>query len=302
VPTADVTVVMPAFNRADMIGTALDSIATQTVSPREVIVVDDASTDDTVAIARDRGVTVLTSEVNQGSGPARNRAIRAATTEWIAFLDSDDVWLEHHLEHVLQAAPGNVLVTAPGTTSRGEYIGNPMQRNQVLTPLALVAPGELVVTSGTIVRRTVLEQAGLFRPFRRGQDLDMWLRVLELGPGVALARPTFTYTRHPGQAILDGDLMRECSQAILDAFAKRPTSGRHDGDAAYVRINWDRARRHLRDGETLAGVQQLTWFLPRPHCIPILFKVLRQRRRRRALAQQTSQSTTNQLEPQTGTR
>jgi glycosyltransferase involved in cell wall biosynthesis len=92
-----VAVVIPAYNAGQFIGEALDSVSAQTARPSEVIVVDDGSTDRTAAVARSRGVTLLT-QPNRGVAAARNLAIRATGQHWIAFLDADDVWEPGKLE------------------------------------------------------------------------------------------------------------------------------------------------------------------------------------------------------------
>src|SRR3546814_1678710 len=93
---ADVSVIVATYRRPHLIGRALDSIARQTMPPREIVVVDDASGDDTgdvvAAWSRHAGVpvTFIEAEVNGGAGRARNLGMMAASSPLIAFLDSDD--------------------------------------------------------------------------------------------------------------------------------------------------------------------------------------------------------------------
>jgi glycosyltransferase involved in cell wall biosynthesis len=105
---ADVSVVIPTYNRAHLLKESLDSILRQTVPVREIIVVDDGSTDNTQELVRSYGQPVILLTQNRaGESAARNRGKAHASSEWIAFLDSDDVWrptkiakqlqyLEHH--------------------------------------------------------------------------------------------------------------------------------------------------------------------------------------------------------------
>ncbi|WP_432511356.1 glycosyltransferase family 2 protein [Kineococcus sp. SYSU DK001] len=281
--SCDVTVVMPAMNRAHMIGRALDSVAAQTLTPREVIVVDDASTDDTVAVARAHGATVIELPVNGGSGPARNRGIEAARTRWIAFLDSDDAWLPDHLERTLARAEGYVLVAGPGSSSGGRQLGNVWRRDLELNAVDLFAPGDLVCTSGTIVTKEALLAGGLFRPLRRAQDLDMWVRVLQHGRGLALAEPTFRYFLHDQQAINDTDLMRRCYEQIVADCTEQPWFSRHDADRAMVKWHWDDLRAAQRTGDRGEVVRNARWFAARPHVWRSLAKVLQGRRLSRSL-------------------
>jgi glycosyltransferase involved in cell wall biosynthesis len=94
-----VSIILPTYNRADAIERALASVRAQTWSDWELIVVDDGSTDDTVARIEgfDPRLRLLRQQ-NQGTAGARNTALRACKGDFIAFLDSDDEWLPHHLE------------------------------------------------------------------------------------------------------------------------------------------------------------------------------------------------------------
>ena len=95
--TAPVSVIIPAFNRADTLPRALRSVLGQSLRPAEVIVVDDHSQDATAEVAERWGVRVIRHERNRGAAAARNTAAAAATQPWLAPLDSDDEWLPHHL-------------------------------------------------------------------------------------------------------------------------------------------------------------------------------------------------------------
>jgi glycosyltransferase involved in cell wall biosynthesis len=94
-----VSINMPAYNRADTILRAIRSIQAQTFTDWELIIVDDGSTDNTVELIEgcDPRLKLIRQE-NQGMAGARNTALRASTGAYIAFLDSDDEWLPHHLE------------------------------------------------------------------------------------------------------------------------------------------------------------------------------------------------------------
>src|SRR6202000_2278953 len=94
-----VSIILPTYNRADTIMRAVRSVQAQTFQDWELIVVDDGSTDDTASLLA--GVEtrmVLTRQPNRGFTEARNAGIRAARGPYIAFLDSDDEFMPHHLE------------------------------------------------------------------------------------------------------------------------------------------------------------------------------------------------------------
>ena len=97
------SVIIPAFNTEAYIADAILSVRAQTVPPREIIVVDDGSTDRTAEVVRSLGADIrLIRQENRGCGPATTVAIQAVTTGLIAGLDSDDVWLPHKMERQLQ--------------------------------------------------------------------------------------------------------------------------------------------------------------------------------------------------------
>jgi glycosyltransferase involved in cell wall biosynthesis len=95
-----ISVIIPAYNAVKYLAEAIESALAQTRPAKEIIVVDDASTDRTVEIARSFGdrVTVLQNAVNSGPGHSRNVGVAASTGEYLAFLDADDKWLPEHLE------------------------------------------------------------------------------------------------------------------------------------------------------------------------------------------------------------
>lgn len=285
--TVDVTVVMPAMNRAHLIGRALASVAAQTVAPRRVVVVDDASDDGTAEAARAAGAEVHVMPARSGSGPARNAGIAAATTEWIAFLDSDDEWLPHHLETVLGHARGHVLASTAATSTSGRWLGSPRPGPVPVTPRSMLVPSDLVVTSATVARRDVLEDVGLFRPLPRAQDMDLWIRALERGSGVAVGEATVFYHEHATQAVKDVDLMRAAFDRILQDYAERPWMSRGVRSGALSRVTWDDLRTAQRAHDAPSALRHAAWFASHPAASLALLRVLRQRARCRARASAT---------------
>ena len=101
------SVIMPAYNRAAFIGAALHSVVAQTLGDWECIVVDDGSTDGTCAVVREMAAKEprirLIEQANAGPGAARNKGAAAATGKYLAFLDSDDLWMPWALETYREA-------------------------------------------------------------------------------------------------------------------------------------------------------------------------------------------------------
>ena len=238
-----IAVVLPARNRETLLGRALASVRAQTVQPIEVIVVDDGSTDGTAQVALAAGATLVALPESMGPGPARNAGILAAKSPWVAFLDSDDEWAETHLELLLEHAGSASLVTAPAIDSSGRVRGNPSGKSLNLTPRRLLVPGDAVVTSGTMVRREVLIDVGLFQSLPRAEDLDLWLRVLDGHEGTATAAPTVRYHQHTSQVSLDADLMRACFDSMLASLADRPWLTEGLRVRSQTMMVWDGMRR-----------------------------------------------------------
>ena len=97
-----ISIIMPSYNTANYIEASIESVRRQTYENWELIIVDDCSTDDTDEVVRpflsDRRIRYLKNEQNSGAAISRNRALREAKGKWIAFLDSDDLWLPEKLE------------------------------------------------------------------------------------------------------------------------------------------------------------------------------------------------------------
>lgn len=96
-----VSIIMPSYNTGKYISESIDSVVNQTYSNWELIIVDDCSVDDTdeiVSAYNDSRIKYLKNATNSGAAYSRNYALREARGEWIAFLDSDDVWVDNKLE------------------------------------------------------------------------------------------------------------------------------------------------------------------------------------------------------------
>jgi glycosyltransferase involved in cell wall biosynthesis len=182
IPT--VTVVIPTFNSASLLPAAIASVRSQQWPNLDLIVVDDGSTDETEqvldALARDGGLCWFRQD-NAGAAAARNRGIKAATGDWIAFLDADDVWLPDKLAtqfEALEKAGADFSFTDSRLRfANGEEHDLPCP---VLTgPLMpQLMTGSLFGTPTVVVRRRCFERVGYFdEQLRTGEDWDMWLRL-----------------------------------------------------------------------------------------------------------------------------
>jgi len=106
-----VSIIMPSYNTAKFIGETINSVLSQTYNNWELIIVDDCSndnTDEVVASFDDKRIKYIKNEKNSGAAVSRNRALREAKGKWIAFLDSDDLWLPEKLEKQIAFMESNV--------------------------------------------------------------------------------------------------------------------------------------------------------------------------------------------------
>lgn len=204
-----VSVVLPAYNRAEQIGAAIDSILRQTFGDFELIVVDDGSTDDTLARAQamsDPRIRCLSSASNRGVSAARNLGLAVARGEWVAFQDSDDEWLPAKLEKQLARLRSAsvpcvgaycgmaIMLEGPGegrqarTTLR--YIPNPDLEAVEGDILPTLLRTSLVSTQTLIARRDCLERIGGFdEELRALVDWDCVIRLAQLGPFAFVDEP-----------------------------------------------------------------------------------------------------------------
>lgn len=178
-----VSVIIPVYNRVKSIGRALDSVLKQTYQPKEIIVVDDGSTDGTVDYIRENypQVTVLT-QANQGPSAARNRGIAHSTGEWVALLDSDDIWLPDKLRaqvQIIEKNPGLGMIGSRRYKNCYDYDEQVVKR-----PVARAVSffhflkQTTCHTSTVLLRREALEKVGLFdEKLPAAEDVDLWVRI-----------------------------------------------------------------------------------------------------------------------------
>ena len=201
-----VSVIIPVYNRAGTIESAVDSVLSQTYRPLEIIVVDDGSTDGTVDVLARYGEKIrLIRQDNQGPSGARNTGIKAATGEIISFLDSDDSWLPKKTERqvkLLQRASsfgvGCCVCNAQMIHSDGRSVSSfamadlkPARAEGIWSnPAEMLLTRFLFFNQVVAVRREMLERAGLFRQdLRIMEDYDLALRLSLSGPWAFINDP-----------------------------------------------------------------------------------------------------------------
>lgn len=225
-----VSVVIPAFNAERFLGEAIESILAQTLPPEQILVVDDASGDRTVAVAASyHEVEVLRLEANAGPAGARNAGFSRATGDLISFHDADDMMLPHKLEvqaTYLREHPeaGVVLGTQEIILEGGADL--PFWHRDTSSPVIMPperAPSDdptHVHPMTMLVRRETFELVGGFDPETSpAEDLDWMLRASEAGIEIARLEDVLIRRRvHPASLTQDAAASR---QAIFRAFKAR---------------------------------------------------------------------------------
>lgn len=187
------SVVIPAYNAETWIADALDSVARQTLTDYEVVVVDDGSRDSTSKRVRDwtavhSNVELrLVRQENRGIGEARNAGVQAATGVYVAFLDADDLWMERKLEAVAGmlngARPADLVCHDEWREENGTRTGR-LTHGPYSSYRELLFKGNAVSTSAAVVRRDRVLAVGGFSPDLRlngMEDYDLWLRLARSG-------------------------------------------------------------------------------------------------------------------------
>jgi glycosyltransferase involved in cell wall biosynthesis len=271
-----ITVVIPAYNRAELLPRALASVHAQTSAPAETIVIDDGSTDHSATVAEQHGARVIRHERNRGVSAARNTALEAATAEWVAFLDTDDEWLPAHLERLWTMRDGHaavahsaVWVERPGREHHAYGVTG--RRPRVLrSPAPLVADNFIPLSASLVRRSAALEAGGFDTGLTHAEDLDFWIRLAEQGRVLVLPEIGAIYHLHEEQATKDTTATVEGHRRTIARYRNRPWWPRGALAAVDVRAAWDEWRRE-------AGAARPLWLLARPGRLLLLGALLARR-------------------------
>jgi len=184
-----IAVVIPTFNRKHCISRAIESVLSQTLAANEIIVVDDGSSDGTGSFLEEKYPQLrYLSQSNLGVSAARNRGVIESSSKWLAFLDSDDEWLEKKLELQIQRLienPEYQLIHSEEIWIRNGVRVNQMKKHQKggghifdkCLPLCAISP------SSVILSRQLFEEVGGFdEELPACEDYDLWLKICSRYP------------------------------------------------------------------------------------------------------------------------
>lgn len=277
-------VVIPAYNRSRQIGRSLSSVwAQHPLRPQEVIVVDDNSSDDTAAVAASLGARVIRHTENLGPAEARTTALQATKCEWVAFLDSDDEWLPHHLAHLWSIRGEHALVGSSAlyrsSDGRGDRYFGPATRKpmQFTSPDRLISTLNFFTTSGSMVRRDAALAVGGFHTWWGAEDFDLWVRVLERYTGICSPCVTVFYHMHDAQLSLQAERMLQEHRKVVSSHLERTGDSPAMLERWEATVAWDRLRAEQAAGRWRRALRYLPQVLGGPQRLIGLSSQLRLR-------------------------
>jgi glycosyltransferase involved in cell wall biosynthesis len=264
-----VSVIVPTYNRAQFICQGIDSVLAQGFQDFEIIVVDDGSTDNTVEVLQpyyDR-ITYIYQE-NQRVSAARNTGIAASHGDYVAFLDSDDLFLPDKLDiqvRVLDEQPevGLVVCGYQYIAEDGHFLRESHGWLEYPTiTIESIILGGLAPPSAVLVRRSWLDHAGGFDPgLSHSEDPDLWLRLALAGcPMVWEPSIVSQYRVHATNLSRAGNAHLDAHRRMLDkVFAddRLPTHIRDRRNEIYGRTYLSQAARSLAAGDPVEATAHL---------------------------------------------
>ena len=259
-----VSVVIPAYKAAPYIRRTLDSVFAQNYPNYEVIVVNDGSPDTPefeASIHDHFDRIVYIKQANRGPSAARNAGILRARGEFIAFLDSDDLWLDSYLDRQmseLRRPPGLDFIYSDAT-----YVGDNVPLGQTFMQISpsyapvtfdnLLALKCIVILSCAVARRETILKAGLFdESFWHCEDFDLWLRIAFSGARMACWNEILAvhHVRAGSLSATKQSMRKGRKRAYEKALAMPGISDEQRAIAAWMRDRWG-AEIELEDGKEL---------------------------------------------------
>lgn len=187
--TTTISVIIPTYNRSRLLQRAVQSVLAQNMGGLEIIVVDDASTEDIPKALRQlprTDIIYVKHNENRGAAAARNTGLKHATGKYIAFLDSDDVWLPGKLQRqleVFQIGPENLGLVYTGFQQKGrQWHDHSMESMKLHGNIAdeILVKNYIGTTSTPLIKRVCFDTVGGFdETLTSCQDWDMWVRIAQ---------------------------------------------------------------------------------------------------------------------------
>lgn len=242
-----VSVIIPTYRRPEFLRKAIASVLTQTFRDFEVIVVDDASNDDTSEVVRsitDTRIRYIPHETNKGGGATRNTGIRNAHGEYIAFLDDDDEWLPEKLElqiKVLANSPPEVGGVYSGyqkiERTTGELIGSHVPTKKGNLANVLLDYNWVGSTSSVLLRKECVEKVGLFdESLPSLQDYDLWIRISRDFHFAFVSKPLVIYYIHNNKISTNPEAFRQGLEIMMSKLGNSSSTLRKNYWYRFIRL------------------------------------------------------------------
>ncbi len=225
-----ISVLMPAYNSEKYIGLAIKSILSQSLSDFEFIIIDDGSTDNTheiISSFTDKRIRYYRNDINEGLTRVRNKLISLAVTEYLAFLDSDDIADQNRLKEeyalfqsnkALDLVAASAVAINPMGGKRNEKWSFNLDADQLKAHLLFYNP---VVTSTVMFRKSKVPVDGFRIGYPPCEDYDFWTRMLYSGKGVVLPVVLVAYRLHDASIskVQSQDAISNRNKVVLDQLA-----------------------------------------------------------------------------------
>jgi glycosyltransferase involved in cell wall biosynthesis len=246
-----VSVVIPTYNHAHFLGRALQSVIDQTYTNWEAIVIDNHSTDNTdevMASFADPRITYLKIHNNGVIASSRNAGIQATTGEWVAFLDSDDLWYPRKLEIVINSTRDDLSTDVCSTDEMQINLETGIKVPLIYGPFChnfyreLLIKGNRLSTSATLVKRKFLTKHGLLfrenKEFVTAEDYDFWMLLALAGANFKfISSIQGEYTIHMTNASGQDDRHQKSALNVLLDHVYNQQDFQHNKDKLWRYIN-----------------------------------------------------------------
>ena len=260
-----VSIVIPTYNRAWLLRKAILSVLNQTYQDFEIIVVDDASTDNTIDAINalnSKKIKYIRHDVNKGEAGARNTGILNTNGQYIAFLDDDDEWLPKKLElqvNKFENSPQKVGLIYTGSISY-YYKENKLIRKTQNIPLhkgemyhILMKRNIIGPPSCVLIRRKCMEKIGLFdSAIAYGLDYDYWIRISKHFDFKYLSEPLVKYRVHENRLSNNIELRAQGARDLAKKYGKKTIANNY-WRSIYLPLGIERCNK----GEMIKGIKAM---------------------------------------------
>ncbi len=259
-----VSVIIPVFNRQDYVAETIESVINQTYNNIEIVIINDGSTDNSEEIIRSFAAHYpkkinLINQQNQGQVKARNNGLKVARGEFIAFLDSDDVWLPEKIEkqiHLFENEVGLVYSGVQYIDALGKVIGGELCDQSIRGSVYEKLLVKNRMTGGTVVvKNEALKKVGLFdETLKAAENWDLWIRIAKFYELDFVDETLLKYRKHSDNMSGNNNLMLDATYNILEKHCLNSGVEEVTGEACKVAT----ANYYYRVGVYLASISDYT--------------------------------------------